>query len=225
MNKRGWHNESMRHSLAARGIRTRTTITRDVILDDEYNLTFDPIGDDDDYIIIKPQSDGGIKIFYIVQDSDIDIGNLIGDSMGDLIRGDGRVRDRAQDILEDNPYAMIVSVYSHGGEYWFLPEDRKSYHDHWDTADSAGVWYPDKYLMEYLESLPRKERMVEAKKAAKSYLKTYNTIGNGEVYMLVMDEYEPGEKVPYNYEVVGGYVGTEWVIQELKESAEGGHIF
>lgn len=222
---RGWHNESMRHSLAARGIRTRTSITRETVLNDKYQLTFEPISDDPDHIIIK-ETDDGTKIFYISYDEHRDVDDLIGDAMGELIRADDYGnRYKIEDALEENPYAMVVSAYIHGGEVWFLPEDRQPWHDHWDTAVNAGVWCPDKYLMEHLESFPVSERKVEAKKAAKAFLKMYNAIANGEVYLLAMDEYEPGERIPYNYELVGGYVGIEWAEEDLKEAAKGGHIF
>jgi hypothetical protein len=229
---RGWHNEPGRHALAARGIETKTAtwVQRKVvyIVNGSYQVTFEPISDNPDHIIIK-QGDDGTKIFYLANEPDvgIDIEDLIGEGSGELLRGDDRSsrnRDKIKDILENNPYAIIVSAYVHGGESWFLPEDRKSWHDRFDTAEAAGVWYPDKYLMQHLDTLPEGERKAEARKIAGGFLETYSSVVNGEVYMIVMDEYEPGETVPHNSDNLGGFIGLEYAEKELKEAATTGHV-
>ena len=226
---RGWYNEPMRHSLAARGISSdhnvRVDVTRRVVLNDKYILSTNPVSTDDDYFIITKKGKK-IKVFYMTLDESLDFKDHVGDGMGEMIRGDDhRNRALALDILEDNPYAIVVSVYSHGGEHWFLPEDRMPYHDHWDTAEGGGVWYPDDELVKHLDSFPVNERKDKAKRIAKSFLNEYNAFGRGEVYTLWMDVFDIDGGEPIESDNIGAIVGTDYAEQQLKEGAKNGYLW
>lgn len=57
-------------------------------------------------------------------------------------------------IGDGNPYAVLLSVYSHSGEVWAVAgssEESMFPDPQWDVSFSAGVWVPTEELMENIE--------------------------------------------------------------------------
>lgn len=122
-----------------------------------------------------------------------------------------------------NPDAVVLDCYDHGGQRWSVSGGGMQCR--WDTARGAGVWVPDKVLVDQLNSdeaggLNRAEQAVIY---CKQFLSEYNAIISGDVYGCVVETFtlaEEGDDQEWeregDEEACWGFIGSDHAMDSLR---------
>ena len=127
--------------------------------------------------------------------------------------------------LIGDPYAVSLDVYEHGGQFWSLSGGGMQCQ--WDTSRGAGVWVPDEYLREELDSIKERDGMEAAREKATEFagqaLEPFNSWLSGDCYGLAVDVYlvESGKLRHVDDSAVYGYIGRKWAEEALGGEVEG----
>lgn len=146
--------------------------------------------------------------------------------------------DGFHEAVKNNPSALVLSYFEHGGSVWSLQGEGPQCR--FDTAQVAGVWIPDKDVMDNIQAIQNAKPTDEAsalREYAQGVLKVYNQWCNGEVYhinievySIVKDEYgTPITSQDYyetNRETIdgescGGFYGWQETEQEMSDLING----
>jgi hypothetical protein len=126
-----------------------------------------------------------------------------------------------------NPYVVVLDVYDHGGQVWSVSGSGTQCA--FDTASGAGVWVPDDYLTEELNTLRESsEGLVAARAKAREFarqcLGSYNAWLSGDCYGVVTDVFEidaQGNAKRIHDDSVWGSVGQEHARSGMTDAAVG----
>lgn len=129
---------------------------------------------------------------------------------------------------------ILLSYFEHGRCLWgvkgvnmtSMPDFR------WDGVEFAGIWVPDKYLLEEAEKLGKDERRDKMVEWASQACEVYTQWCNGDVYGVVVEAYKVrhtddgllfDEELDYRHDVpvcessCWGFFGYDHAEEELKE--------
>lgn len=147
--------------------------------------------------------------------------------------------EEVREILESNPDAVALSYYEHGLCRWDVAGTRNYPDAQWDSVSFAGIWVPDKCLLEnfepkYWNMAPgTKERAAKLEECAQQSCDVYTEWANGNCHGFSIKvyeaRYEDGELYDdrHDYrkaktvadESCWGFIGDD-VIEEAKSTAE-----
>ena len=134
---------------------------------------------------------------------------------------DAAVKAKAKELWRAtlNPHAVLLDVYSHGGERWSVAGHGMQCQ--WDTSRNAGVWVPDEACKDHIETFPEADRRRRAVECAKQALSSYNAWLAGECYGIVTCLYRKiGDCwAKIEDDACWGFVGYEGVEELLDEYA------
>ena len=202
---RGWRNESYRHALARRGIRTRG------IVKDLTHREMDPDS-------IHSSAESGNTALIIQYDIDPE-SPRDWDNLGTMVcwhsrynLGDGHHFDTPDDFHEeiDKDDAIIIPLYlyDHSG----LAMRTTSFNDLWDSGQVGYIYVTDERIRkEYDVKKITKEIREEVRNVLKSEVGTYDQHISGNVYGFQL--YEDGEFTDSCY----GFYGDDWEKNGMKE--------
>jgi hypothetical protein len=94
--------------------------------------------------------------------------------------------------------AVFLSYFEHGNCLWGVAGTMSGMPDfRWDGVGTAGLWIPDKYLLEEAEKMEKgsPERLAKMKKWAGQACEVYTQWCNGEVYGATVEVYKVRESV------------------------------
>lgn len=123
-----------------------------------------------------------------------------------------------------DPYAVMLDCYEHGQQVWSLSGGGMQCA--FDTAQGAGVWVPDQYLRDELDSIKEKGGLdaarTKAVEFARQALESYNAWLAGDCYGVAVDVFsaEGNCLKLIDESAVWGYVGSEWAEESLSEEVE-----
>ena len=129
-------------------------------------------------------------------EQDLDVQNPFDndEGLGLFYSGHIHSRETERHLAGQEPDAVILSVYSHSGEYWSVKGEMPPMMQcPWDMADIAGVWIPNKVLLEELKDLDAKSRRLRCVEFARQAMKTFNQYLAGDVYGFIIEKYKDGE--------------------------------
>lgn len=109
--------------------------------------------------------------------------------------------------------AQLLDVYDHSGQHWSLSGGGMQCQ--WDTARGAGVWVPDETLRHLLDTECGVNREAQARKYCQQFLVQYNYIIAGEVYGIVIEQYE-ADGSPIDCDACWGYVGSKYAVETMR---------
>jgi len=115
-----------------------------------------------------------------------------------------------------DPDAQLLDCYDHSGQHWSLSGGGMQCR--WDTASGAGVWQPDKYLRQQIDSdvAEGKDRQAQCRIYAQQFLDQFNAIISGDVYGCVVETFElEGDQI--ESDSCWGFVGGEYAEESLKD--------
>lgn len=137
-----------------------------------------------------------------------------------------RGTDDVDDEIINTAYSIWTEAYKYGkvGEPYAVPLERK--HSTYHEADGSdpdasidGVWRPDKYALEHINSFPEAERRAKAHELFECVLAEYNKWINGECYGAVVEVFERVNGTYVRIEDKGescwGFIGIEPALEEL----------
>ena len=144
-------------------------------------------------------------------------------------------QEQTEALLEEHGKdAVFLSYFEHGNCLWGVKGSMGSMPDfRWDGVGTAGLWIPDKYLIEEAEKFDEKERRAKIEEWAGQACALYTQYCNGEVYGVIVKAYkakyhESGElydsEEDYRYdeevfdESVFGIYGYEYAEEEIKDN-------
>jgi hypothetical protein len=135
--------------------------------------------------------------------------------------------EEAEALLK-NKDAVRLGYFEHGRCIWHISDEipvGTAGDYRWDGNNCAGVWLPDKYLLEEAKGKKGEERKALMKKWAKEACEVYTQFCNGDVYDAIVkiykarfddetlldevSDYESAE--PIEDDCCGGYYGDEAV--------------
>jgi hypothetical protein len=200
------------------------TITKRVIYSKgDFDLTFEPI---EDSIKIK-KTKKGYEIKYLTPDYDPQNPFENDEGLGNFFHW----KDYGQDqlfrycellgyevatrnkIREDTPLAVRIDKYEHSGIWYSVKGEGMQCR--WDTSKSWAVWYPNACLMEDINRFKtKKAKRKRAIELARGACKVFNQWANGEVYIIVKENYNR-KKEQIDYDCVGGFFGYEDSLKAL----------
>ena len=114
------------------------------------------------------------------------------------------------------PYHRVLSCYQHGCEVWSLKGQGEQCH--FDTAQVAGVWIPDKCAIENIDAITErdgKDKNEVIDTYVKRILDTYNKVLAGEVYGICFAHYDLDRNL-VNQDACWQYVGWKDTVEEMK---------
>jgi hypothetical protein len=120
-----------------------------------------------------------------------------------------------------DPYTVMLDCYEHGGQVWSVTGSGPQCL--FDTARGAGVWVPDQFLREELDSIKTNEGIDAARSKAVEFarqaLGSYNAWLAGDCYGVAVDVFSTeGDRLKrIDESAVWGYVGREWAEESLSE--------
>lgn len=137
-------------------------------------------------------------------------------------------REEARAIIErylagEEPDAVLLSVYSHSGEHWSVKgELPATMQCPWDSADIAGVWMPNKVLLEELKGLDEKARRLRCVEFARQAMSVLNQYYAGDVWGYVIEKKETCDKCQHteweHMDSCWGFYGHETCEEEGKSA-------
>lgn len=176
----------------------------------------------------------GNKIAFVLVGHDKDCRNPLEDcdGMGVIHSFNTRHRNYRNpgDFAEEKD-AVALSYFEHGSCRWSLPEDMRGQPDFcWDGVPFAGVWLPDKALLEEADGLTGEERKTKMREWAAQACETYTEWCNGDCYGYTSSVYdlrkdEDGDPIldeeAYKCDAAEdsscwGFIGTEYMEEVLK---------
>lgn len=106
-------------------------------------------------------------------------------------------RDRTDEILHEyGKDVVFLSYFEHGLCKWGVSGSMGNMPDfRWDGVGCAGLWIPDKYLIEEAEKYDEKERREKMEEWARQACEVYTQWCNGEVYGVAVEVYRVREAV------------------------------
>ncbi len=110
--------------------------------------------------------------------------------------------------IEKDFWVLPVTSYIHSGVSLYLGMHSNPSgvgYGHFDTSHVGAV----------LASKKEFKTQKQAEKAAGSLIKTWNEYLSGDVWCIVKETYDK-EKVPLDYDIVGGYYGYDYALGALK---------
>jgi len=231
---KGWKRESARHALAAKGIGTgrkaipapthwkRVTSTTYVtyVTDEGFHFTFEPI---EDTLTIEETKDG-YEAKYLTRDEEPPNPNEFGDESLFLVHYHRDFDIRKDDIIkEDDARALYQGEkIPQEKDYWIFPVEAYIHSGVSLTLKSFKGMLPQGHY-EFdtsrvgLVLVSKKEFKSndKAQKAAETLIETWNQYLSGDVYSCVKETYNK-KKEQTDYDVVGGFYGYKYAIEELK---------
>lgn len=94
-------------------------------------------------------------------------------------------------IEEYGKDVVFLSYFEHGLCKWGVAGSMSGMPDfQWDGVDYAGLWVPDKHLLEDAKELNEKERGERMELWAKQACELYTQWCNGEVYGVIVEAYK-----------------------------------
>lgn len=137
------------------------------------------------------------------------------------------------EVLQQFDVFVTLGYYEHGLCQWAVSGEQHSCP--WDSVNVAGIWVPDKYLLEELETVPEAEKQGKLEEWARQACKVYTDWCNGQCYYynveefdLVRDEYKDAitshdyylnNQVPTGQDSCGGFYGEiEYAVEMLQEN-------
>jgi len=188
------------------------------VSDDGFEFLFKPI---EDTLTIKKVKNG-FEARYLVYDEDAENPDDWGDDMVFLVnyhrdfyveRPDLVTKEqvisfyRGEDTegLENKYFVFELSCLVHSGVWLSLSRSFMSDPQGWDTSH-VGVVLVDKREADSEE---------KALRLAKGLVESWNQYLSGDVYLMVLEKYDK-DKIPLDYDVVGGVYGIDYAIEELK---------
>lgn len=121
-------------------------------------------------------------------------------------------RNRIEEALEDpDSDAVPLSYFEHGLCRWMVRDaSRHSIPDwQWDGTDFAGIWLPDKCLLDEAEGLTGQERRAKMTEWAAQACKIYTQYCNGDVYGYTVKAYAKKADDDHTYEEPEDYEDEE----------------
>lgn len=122
-----------------------------------------------------------------------------------------------------DPDAVFLNIYEHGGKMYEVPGDAAYHPDTaFDWSFGAAVWVPDKVLREdEPKGLSKKKRREMMVTWARQAVETYNYYMNGQVYGVVIQEHDiNGDLI--EEDSVYGYYGSDDAERELDDRMKSG---
>lgn len=201
------------------------TITKRTIYSTEdFDLTFEPI---ESSIKIK-KTRNGFEIRYLTPDYDPINPFENDEGLGDFFHWKdfgkeqllrycellGFDPDTREKIKEDDPLAVRIDKYEHSGIAYFIEGEGRNCR--WDTSHCWAVWYPNKTLLEDINTCRTKQaKRKRAVELARQACEVFNQWVNGNVYTIVKETYNK-DKEQINYDCIGGYFGYEDSLKALE---------
>lgn len=141
--------------------------------------------------------------------------------------------EHAQSILEENKDAVRLSYFEHGNCLWMVSDapTPPGVEFQWDGVRFAGLWVPDKCLLDEVDGLTTEARHTRMQQFATQACETYSQWCNGEIYGYSVSLYklrkdtqgEPYEKEDdyrrdkaIEEDSCFGFFGYDCVQQEVK---------
>jgi hypothetical protein len=127
-----------------------------------------------------------------------------------------------RDALDNNPDVVPLGYYEHGLCRWFVSGHAPPGADcPWDGVPFAGVWVPDKEVLEEAAELRGKERKAFMAQRASQVCETYTQWCNGEIYSFLVEKQSTCDQGHHHYEHVdscGGMYGMDYCWESAKEA-------
>lgn len=116
---------------------------------------------------------------------------------------------RAAGELGD-PYAVLLDCYEHGLTEWRVSSDHAVFLDErWDVGRGGGVWVPDRCARDDIELRPPAERKDRAREIARQAVELWNAYINGDIWELVIEEFDTDGVRLHSPEYQSWYGGLE----------------
>ena len=189
------------------------------ILDNEFELSFEPI---EETIIIKKTKEGGFEIKYLIPDIDYSLDDLNMDR-------EALVVNYHRDFYIDKPDIITESEV----RAWYQGKKIKQLKDYYiyplACLVHSGIWlkvgfggfvgdsggWDTSHVGVVLVSKRLARTREEARKIAFELVNNYNKVLQGDVYCLTKELYNQDKK-HLKHEIIGGYIGYEKALEELK---------
>lgn len=81
-----------------------------------------------------------------------------------------------------NPDAVVLDRYEHGQCLWYVQDSQWVPDKQWDNTSCAGLWIPDKALLDEAKDLTGEERRAKMREWAAEACNIWTQYCNGEVY-------------------------------------------
>ncbi len=204
-----------------------TIITHTTYEYDGFEFDIEPY---EDSIQVK-ETDDFFTVGYLAQDDSPGVWND-GDGIGDIYFGSrhyinwkkycdalGLDYDFRHDEEKNiNADAVLLSVYEHGGIALSIMGEGTQCQ--WDTANGGAVWVPDEYLKEELIKLGLEKGLDERNKMTQKYarqaIETWNAYNNGDVWGIIIRQYDKDRNFIEEVENCWGFVGYKYALEELQ---------
>jgi hypothetical protein len=133
--------------------------------------------------------------------------------------------DEVRRIVESGADHVPLSCYEHGGVVWAVMGELPAMcRDPWDSVDFAGVWVPDKHLLEMARNYGGRTRQLALRKWARQFLENYNDYANGRVYGYQVVELVAcahcGQVEERDVDSCWGFYGYDYCLEEALAAME-----
>ena len=150
----------------------------------------------------------------------------------------------AENALANDPDAVELSYYEHGSSLWYVRERGGKFvlpDRHWDGVDRAGVWLPDKSVLDSAETLGlvkgSKERRKWMLDQAENACRLFTAYLNGDVFGYSVAVYrvrhddrgEPYDRLsdyrrdePIYEDERSGFFETDYMEEQIREAVRVG---
>jgi hypothetical protein len=180
---------------------TSTTVERHL---DDYPVTFEPVQHIDPVLMVDGDEHTLAYAAYDTDPSDYEWGEV------KFWQASHRYTSpNTREEVEGCEHVFLVERYEHGAVVYGLGGESSAVDRQWDVAPAGLIGLPADFA--------------DPEGAARGYLNEYTSWCNGVVYLLVRETYVVTTNVQgarmvehVDYDCVGGFIGTEWAKQALK---------
>jgi hypothetical protein len=187
--------------------------------DDGMPFRFEPLED----TLTVTKTETGFEARYLIQDEIRDADDLLGDdsevflvhyhrdfqreNKPVIVEDDLRSWYQGEKIAQEKDWFIFpVTALIHSGVWLKLGTGRFEMDAQgWDTSRVGAV----------LASKKSYKTKAKAEAAAETLIQAWNEILSGQVYCIVKETYTKSKK-PLDYDLIGGYVGHKFALEELK---------
>lgn len=127
----------------------------------------------------------------IEQDTDAQDPFKNDEGLGDIftLHRHSRTLAKAENAIKNNKDAVLLSVYSHSGEYWSVRGELPAMMQcGFDSVAVAGVWIPNECLEEELKELDKTARKERCEILARQACEVYNQYLSGDVWGFIIEK-------------------------------------